>query len=81
METRRPFNYEITIRPVAGGMIVFAGCFTKVYTNEISLLKDLEEYLNNPEKVEKSIIGPMTGQSAPAASEAAQMAINGLRRA
>jgi hypothetical protein len=51
---REAIPYNITIKPAAnGGYIVRAGCVTLCFNNIQMLIEALDEYLKNPEGVEK----------------------------
>lgn len=47
---------ELVIRPCLNGWLVQAGCQTLAYTNRETLLHDLAEYLQDPEKTENRIV-------------------------
>jgi hypothetical protein len=54
IEFREAIQHNITIKPSAnGGYIVRVGCVTLCFNNSQMLIEALDEYLKNPEGVEK----------------------------
>lgn len=53
MKFKKQVPYDIMIRPTPNGaFIVEVGCVKVAYASREALLKDLEEYLTNPEEIE-----------------------------
>ena len=44
---------KVTIKPVSNGFRVKVGCTEVVFTSVKMLLKELEDYINDPDKMEK----------------------------
>jgi hypothetical protein len=58
MEFGKAINYIITITPTSNkGFIAKVGCATFCYSDKESLLKDLDEFLSDPMKLEKEYNG------------------------
>lgn len=54
MKFKRSIPYDILIEPTPNdGFIVKVGCVVAAYSNPTALLRDLGQYLENPEQVEK----------------------------
>ena len=54
MKFKKSIPYDILIRPTPNqGFIVEVGCVTTVYVGWTNLLRDLTEYFENPEAIEK----------------------------
>lgn len=54
MEFKKSIPYPILISPTPNnGFIVSVGCVKAAYSNSRKMVLDLEEYLDDPEKVEK----------------------------
>jgi hypothetical protein len=55
MEFKKAIKYDITIKAsLNGGYFVEVGCCKLAYTDPKQLTKDLLDYLQEPEKVEKA---------------------------
>ena len=47
---------DINIHPVLNGYVVTVGCQTVVFGGKLALVRALESYLENPEKIEKQYL-------------------------